>query len=222
MTMRSPPTPGDASRWWVGRAREVEALGTAGARWLRLTKYLAGLPQGLESHPGCTARRGLVEMVMSAAPRPAGPEPALVTELLTPPTTPWIPEAVFGAGILAMADRAGWTEAELLAWHRSLNRHLFRGPIYRALMAFFSPMLLLQRGANRWATFHAGSTLTVDEDGPRGAVARLSFPARLFTELLLRVYAEAFAAALENARAGQVMVELSQVGETSAAFRARW
>ena len=129
---------------------------------------------------------------------------------------------VFEAGILAMADRARWSDGELLELARSLNRHLFRGPIYRAVMAYFSPLLLLERGASRWATFHLGSTLEAAAAGERGAVAKLQFPPRLFTPLLLQVYGEALGAALEHARAGKVVVELSQVLETSASYLARW
>ncbi len=198
-------------------------MAALGKRYRRVQGYLAGLPAGLGSYPDCRARRGVVDTVVSAAPRfDAGASPQLVLDLLAPPLAPWVPEVAFGAAILAMADRAGWTDDEVLEWHRSLNRHLFRGPIYRAVMAFFSPQFLLERGASRWATFHTGTTLEVAATGPRGAVARLEFPPGLFDELLLRVYAEAMGAALENARAGKVTIQLGEVGERHGTYQASW
>lgn len=204
---------------WAGRAAEVAVLGS---RYVRVQEYLAGLPAGLGSYPECRARHGLVETVVSAAPRFDVGAPPLVLDLLSSPRTPWVPEVVFGATMLAMADRAGWTDAELLEWHRSLNRHLFRGPIYRALMAFFSPQFLLERGASRWATFHSGTTLEVAAAGQRGAAARLEFPPGLFSRLLLQVYGEALGAALENARAGRVSIRLSEAGERFGTYLASW
>jgi hypothetical protein len=212
-----PAAPGPAP--WADRSAELAALGP---RYGRVRDYLAGLPGGLGSYPDCRARQGVVETVVSAAPRFAQEAPPLVLDLLASPRGPWVPEVVFGAAILAMADRAGWTDAELLEWHRSLNRHLFRGPVYRAVMACFSPQFLLERGASRWATFHAGSALHVAAEGERGAVARLDFPTALFNRLLLQVYAEAMGAALENARAGRVTIQLGEAGERSATFLARW
>ncbi|HET6439690.1 MAG TPA: hypothetical protein VFG59_16610 [Anaeromyxobacter sp.] len=203
-------------------ARNALDLDSLGPRYARLVSYLGNLPAGLASYPECRARRGVVDAVFSVQPRFEEPPPPLVGGLLTIPRAPWIPEVHFQAGILAMADRAGWSESETLAWHRSLNRNLFRGPVFRAVMAFLSPLHLLERGAARWNTFHDGTSLSARAAGPRAADAVLSFPARLFELLHLRVYGEAFAAALEHARAGRVVVELVDVGGTSARYLARW
>jgi len=196
--------------------------GTLDARYARLSHYLTAVPGGLKAYPECLARRGVVEAVLNASPRFEDPAPPLVLELFTLPRVGWIPEAVFNATMLAMADRAGWSDAELFAWHRSLNRGLFRGPVYRAIMTFLNPLLLVKQGANRWQVFHSGTELEVRAEGERGAVGILRFPPRLFSPLLLRVYAEAFGAALETARSGRSTVELVEAGESSARFAARW
>ncbi len=194
-----------------------------GSDYRRLSEYLAALPGGTAAYPECQARRGVVEAVLSAVPRFSDPVPQLVADLLTMPRGAWIPEVVFNAAILAMADRAGWSEIQILAWHRALNRRLFRGPVYRAVMAFFTPRALLEKGASRWNAFHAGTTLEVSPEGDHGGSAVLHHPPHLFTPLLLRIYAEAFGAALENARAtGRIAVELAEAGESSARFVARW
>ncbi len=194
-----------------------------GSRYRRLSEYLDRLPGGTAAYPECLARRGVVEAVLSAVPRSEDPAPQLVADLLTMPRGPWIPEVVFNAAMLALADREGWTEIQILAWHRALNRRLFRGPVYRAVMAFFTPRALLEHGPSRWNAFHAGTTLEVSVEGDHGGSAVLRHPPHLFTPLLLRVYAEAFGAALENARAtGRIAVELVEAGESSARFVARW
>ncbi len=194
-----------------------------GSRYPRLQEYLGALPGGAAAYPDCLARRGVVEAVLSALPHFTDPAPQPVVELLTMPRGAWIPEVVFNAAILAMADRARWSETQILAWHRALNRKLFRGPVYRAIMAFFTPRLLLERGASRWSAFHAGTTLEVSAEGDHGGTAVLRHPPHLFTPLLLRIYAEAFGAALEHARAtGRIVVELAEAGESSARFVARW
>jgi hypothetical protein len=216
--MSGPPAAGGPVSF-DGRGAEVLALGPT---YRRVQDYLAGLPRGLSSYPECKARQGVMETIVSSAPRFTAGAPPLVTDLLSSPLTPWVPEVVLVAGILAMADRARWTDAELLEWHRSLNRHMFRGPVYRAVMAFFSPRFLLERGAGRWATFHAGSTLEVAAAGERGAVARLEFPPNLFNRLLLQVFGEALAAALENARAGKVVIQLNEATEKSGTYLASW
>jgi hypothetical protein len=191
-------------------------------RYPRLVDYLSGLPDGLRSHPECRSRSGILQVFLDAAPRLAEDQPPFIEALLRPSRLAWISEVTLNAALLAIADVGWMTDAQLLEWNRATNRALFRGLVYRALMALFSPQLLLERAPARWESFHQGTRLTVTSAGPGAATGELAFPARLYTPLLLRVYAEAFAAGFEHARGRDVTVELEGWSDTSGRFRARW
>ncbi|HYD40240.1 MAG TPA: DUF2378 family protein [Anaeromyxobacter sp.] len=191
-------------------------------RFARTMDYLEALPDGIHSYPHCQARAGILQTFVEAMPAPVPPVDPWVTALLRPSPRAYVPEVVLQASLFAMGDAAGLNDAQFLEWNRATNRRLYGGLLYRALMAIFSPMQLLERAPKRWENFHQGTTLTVRSTGSHEATATLVFPERLFTRLSLRVYAGAFAAALEHARARDVTVELGTTGTASAEFVARW
>jgi hypothetical protein len=191
-------------------------------RYPRLVAYLSGLADGLGSYPECLVRSGLVDAIVEAAPEISEPTPPFVEALLSRPARPWTSEVVLQATLLAIGDRSRMSARAFQEWTREMNREVYRSPVYRALMAFFSPVTLLDRGAARWASFRRGSALEVERHGDRGADLRLSFPPRVFTGELLESFAGAFAVALEHSRAKQASVELRSSTATAAAFFARW
>ncbi len=191
-------------------------------RFARTMDYLEALPDGIHSYPHCLARAGILQTFVGAMPPPVQPLDPWVAALLRPSPRAYVPEVVLHASLFAMADAAGMDDARFLEWNRSTNRALYGGLLYRALMAIFSPMQLIERAPKRWENFHPGTTLTVRSTGPHEALATLVFPERLLTPLTLTVYAGAFAAALEHARAHDVTVELRTAGATSGEFLARW
>lgn len=191
-------------------------------RFARTMGYLESLPAGIHSYPQCQARAGILQTFVDAMPPPVQPLDPWVSGLLRPSPRAYVPEVVLHASLFAMGDAAGLNDAQFLEWNRATNRALYGGLLYRALMAIFSPMQLLERAPKRWENFHQGTTLTVRSTGPREATGTLAFPERLFTPLTLQVYAGAFAAALEHARARDVTVELGATGSTSGEFVARW
>ncbi len=204
----------------------ADALSAAPARlrprFPRLLEYLASLPGGLQAYPECQARSGILHTFLEAAPAMPDDLDPWVARLLRPPPRGFMSEVALSAAFLAIADAAGMSEAQYCAWSHAANARLFDGLIYRALMSLFSPMVLLERAPSRWEAFHTGTRLSVKQDGPACGVGELSFPERLFTPLLLRGFAESFAAAFENARGRDVTVELGAHAPTSAVFVARW
>jgi hypothetical protein len=184
--------------------------------------YLESLPNGIHSYPQCQARAGILQTFVDAMPAPVEPVDPWVAALLRPSPRAYVPEVVLQTSLIAMADAAALDDAQFLEWNRKTNRALYGGLLYRALMAIFSPMQLLERAPKRWENFHQGTTLRVRSTGPSEALATLVFPERLYTPLSLHVYAGAFAAALEHARARDVTVELKTAGSTSGEFLARW
>ena len=201
---------------------DPEASESLRARYPRLMEYLGALPAGIHSYPECQSRAGLLGSVLAReSRREAAPEP-FVEALLRPATTPWVPEVRFNAALLAIADAESMSDAQHLRWARATNGQLYHGLLYRALMAMFSPAVLLERAASRWDSFHRGSRLEVTGTHAGEARAVLTFPARLYTRLLLGGCGEAFAAAFEHSRGRDVTVELLEATEISGLFRCRW
>jgi len=172
---------------------------------VRMERYLAGLPAGLDSYPECLAKGSVLRSTLLQQPiaeiLPRLPDPlrALVTD--PPVDSEWLSEARFVAIYLAVADVRGLSEGEVLAWARDRNRALFRNPAYRILMAVSSPATLLRGATMRWSNWHRGSTLEVEGVTDVGVRALLRFPPGLFDDLMLKVFGEAYSAGLELARA---------------------
>ncbi len=191
-------------------------------RYPRLVAYLSGFEDGLGAYPECLVRSGLVDTIVANAPETGEAAPPFVEALLSRPARPWTSEVVFQATLLAIADRSRMSPNAFREWSREMNREVYRSPVYRALMAFFSPGTLLERGAARWGSFRRGTSLEVERRGERGAEGRLAFPPRVFTGELLELFAGAFAVALEHSRARHATVRLAGYTTTSASFLVEW
>lgn len=192
----------------------------------RVERYLAALPDGLESYPACLAKGALVRNALEHAPL-AHVLPRLAPQLRRiaedPPVgSEWIPEVHFGALLLAIADARELTDQEVLSWTRDRNRALFRSPAYRILMAVASPAQLVRFAGARWANWHRGSTLDVEGIADDGVVVAIRHPPGLLDPLLHRVYAEALTAALELAHAARPSVVVTAEAADHARYRASW
>lgn len=193
----------------------------------RLERYLAGLPGGFDAHPGCLAKGALVRNLLEHQPLVAAlaqkfPEPLRRLAAEPPVGSEWVPEVHFSALLLAVADARELTGPQLLSWTRDRNRALFRSPAYRILMAVASPAMLLRFAPARWANWHRGTSLEVIGVADDGVRVTLGFPRGLFDATLVRVYAEAFTAALELANARKPRVDLLAEEPGVARYRASW
>lgn len=195
-------------------------------RLVRLDRWLSGVPDGLDSYPAVRAKGSLARSVIEGQPVPelvAGLPRALRVYAEDPPMAgEWFPEAHLAALILAVADLRGMTDGEVCAWARERNRALFRSPAYKILMAVVSPGSMVRFAARRWENWHRGTRLEVDGVADEGVRLTLRFPRGLFDGLMLRSYAEAFAAALEMARAVDPSVAVVTSASEHATFLARW
>ncbi|HSM92566.1 MAG TPA: hypothetical protein VLT47_06715 [Anaeromyxobacteraceae bacterium] len=171
----------------------------------RMERYLAGLPAGLDAFPECVAKGSVLRSTLVQQPvaEIAARLPAALRALVVDPPvdSEWMSEVRFVAIYLGVADVRGLADDEVLAWSRDRNRALFRNPAYRILMAVSSPATLLRGATMRWSNWHRGSTLEIEGITDAGVRALLRFPPGLFDGLMLKVFGEAFSAALELARA---------------------
>ncbi len=204
------------------------------ARLPRAAEYLASLPQGLRSFPGCRVRDITVEPYARAFGHLAG-EPGLpppVADLLSGiGGGPWFPEVVFQVAHLVVRDRVFDDDASYFEWIFNANALIFDKPILRNLMRLVSPTLIVLGSAKRWAAFHDGSELTAERVvslGDRGqTLAHLRHPTGLFPGVFLHGLEHVFMAALLASRAQQPQVKLARVdglspGTSVATYEVSW
>jgi hypothetical protein len=184
----------------------------------RAAAYIASLPHGLQSFPGCRVRDVTVEPYVRAfgalAHEPGLPAP--MAELFAGITSgPTYPEVVFQAAHLAVRDRVFSDDEPFYEWIFNANALLFDKPFLRNLMRLVSPTLIVLGAARRWAAFHDGSELYADRlvTGSERAEtsSHLKYPAGLFSEVFLRGLEQAFMAALLASRAREPRVRLARV-----------
>lgn len=187
--------------------------------------YVESLPDGLRSHPECGVRASVLrDAVEHLSPRQR-PE-ALGSELdgwlaELPEPDEWLPEVGVQTVMLAVGDALGLDDDGYREFHRVRSLVLFDRPLYRVLMRFASPSLLLRRAPASWRRFHRGSELEVRLDST-SAVLELSYPDGLVNRRVALAFAGAYEAALERAGAGEPRLEVSRVGAGLARFSARW
>jgi hypothetical protein len=195
------------------------------AAWPSYARYEASLPGGLAAHPGAQAKGSLVRAFLEGQPEAVLrrlPEPLQPLVREPPLDSAWIPEAQFCAFFHALCEALSHTPSDRAAWIRARNQSLFAGPLYQLLMTVVSPERILREATRRWGVFHRGSTLDFEGFSDDGARVRLAFPAGLFDPFVLDAFSEAFAAALQLARAKEPAVRVDASGPGFARFLARW
>jgi hypothetical protein len=188
--------------------------------------YLDSLPGGLEAHPTCVAKGALVRNLLEGQPAEELAlrlPPALRRLAVDPPIgSDWVPETHLTSLYLGLADVRALRDEDFLAFARERNRMLFRSPAYRFLMEVLSPATLIRFGSQRWGNFHRGTSLDLEGVADDGVRFTLRFPEALLPPLMLRVYAQAFVAAFELARARFPDVKVEAEDARSARFLAIW
>ena len=196
------------------------------ARYPRVAAYVAALPQGLQSHPGCKASAALYRDVLTFY-GVQELDPGLPAALAEPakrklPVSSWIEEARSSALILAVADHLRLSDDEFLARDLEFNKQFLGGKFFRVLMSVTSPNLLLTGASFRWDAVHQGSTIEVARQGKEGARVTLTLPERLFSRLNLRCYGGAFRALLQMSNVKAAAVELTEETATQAVYKTTW
>lgn len=192
-------------------------------------RYLDSLPNGLDSYPECLAKtdsRDNIKREFSAIGNDSD-LPTIIRDFFQGRyRNNWIPEVVSCALLLLVRDVEFKSDEEFLAWCYKGHRDLYLKPHYKIIIYILSPTLLLSGATNRWSTFHRGSTLAprpiVKEGDFYQGYATLTFPSRLFNELLLSVQRGAYQAAIDATRAKETQILLTEITDTSALLSFRW
>lgn len=192
-----------------------------------LAAYLEGLPDGIDSHPGCVAKASLYRAVLDVKPLSSDDKkrlPKPLVELLDHPVpvSSWIPEVHSHAMMLAIYDRA-FTDIEAFAKHAyESQRALFTGPLYSIALRIASPELLIKTAAVRWKLFHRGMTFKPVADGNGFGRVKLEYPLGVYEPILLRALCEAIRAILELSTAKDATVEVADCQPTHATLTVQW
>lgn len=194
-------------------------------RFPRASAYLDALGGDLRAHPSCQAVGEMYLDVRKSYPelvKDASLSPELAAQLNMPwKEGEWMSE-VAGVVLFTMVRDAVFKDDEsFLAWNYKRLGAIYRKPLYRALMLVMSPTLVLIGAANRWAAFHRGSTLRIEQEGGE-RVGVLSYPQHLFSEPFLHSLRTAFQAGFDAAGAKNSRVTLASHSPTEARFLAKW
>ncbi len=177
---RQTPEPGTTGYSMVV-PRGVQSLPT-------LEKYLARLPDGLDSYPTVSAKGLTVRTLLQDPIHPivaAGGLPDALAHLVhTPPgADSWVP-LVWLLALQAIAfDRVfgeGGGTAAYEEWMFQRNLRLLRMPGNREVLDVPRPALLFSANTTRWSAFYRGTTLSFLEGGKGRATFRLAHPAHCF------------------------------------------
>ena len=190
-----------------------------------LERYIAALPDGLNSHAGFQIKAGFSRSLLEELPAPPRGLPGAVGELVEHPPmiSAWIPEVHHQALILGVVERLydGDQDAFLELMLR-MQRRLLGRKIYAPLLQLFDPGRLLKQAAKRWTNFHRGAKLTVGQAGDQEVRVDISHPPGLFSTPGRHALAGGFRAAIEAGRTHEAEVDVVDAGTECTQFRLRW
>jgi hypothetical protein len=190
-----------------------------------LARYIAGLPEGLDSYPDFRIKAAFSRSLLDELPTPPVGLPGPIGELVAHPPmiSAWIPEVHHQALIVGVVERVFDGDQEtFLDLMLRMQRRLLGRKIYAPLLQLIDPSRLLKQAAKRWTNFHRGTTLEVTPVGDREARVGLPHPAGLFSTPGRRALAGGFRAAIEAGRTHEADVTVVEASAERTEFRLRW
>lgn len=189
--------------------------------WPRLGAYLAGLPNGLDSHPQCQAKGSQFSFVLRCSPvqKLRGLPPplqALVDDV--PLATSWVPEVHYMALCMAIVDLGELDVDACARWWGVLVNSMASSRVYGALLAMLTPGLVVRGSAQRWDRLHRGSRLraTANDDALE---LHLEFPEGLFDRFMCEAFTGGFTAIVRRSRVPTSSLRLVHWSPCSARWR---
>jgi hypothetical protein len=192
----------------------------------KVEAYLASLPGGIDAYPECTHKGEPLSVWLRRSPTAglAAALPAQLATLLDPeaPLPEWVPEVHACALYLAIREAHFPDDDAFLAHAHACNRAVLQTPTNRVVFWVATPTAILRAASVRWRSLHRGTSLEVRVAPGASAQVTLLHPPRVYPEIVLRGIGTAFAAALENAGARDVHIELRRTDDTHALFDGTW
>jgi hypothetical protein len=191
-----------------------------------LSTFIAGLPDGLESHPACQVKGTVVRSFLLGSVRGAALQAAAlphpVAELVQAPplNSVWVSEVHFFGALLAVRDLMGgpaWRQ-----WCEERCLQALTNPVLRLVMNFTSAEMLLSLSHAYWSMTHRGSKLVTVERSSHAATAAFEHAHGLVTPDVGEFLAIALAVPLTLSRAKSPCVIVSSYAPTRTMFKATW
>jgi hypothetical protein len=195
----------------------------------RLERYLARLPDGVDSYPDVVVKASTFTAALADKPIPIkrGQVPPPIEKLiLTPPlVSAWVPEVHMVTIFKLIGDYhfegRGGTPA-FLDWVYEENRKLLGGKLYRALFFFLTAEHVFRGVEQRWSAFRRGSTLSVVARSNQHAIFEFRYSRYLLDDEGLLAIGCALRAAGEMAGAKKTEIQLVDVSPTLGHVRLDW
>ncbi|MFO0560693.1 MAG: hypothetical protein U0269_21940 [Polyangiales bacterium] len=193
-----------------------------------MNRYLAALPNGLDSYPQCAMKGSVVRFLIAKLPEKhlleELPEPLRELATFPPLPTAWVREVHASALTVYLTWAVFGSEDALVTQAYKDNLSLLDSVAYRILFRFVGAHRLLPQVASRWSLFHQGTELTVVEKARphEGGVVRLKTPPHHVPSVLAKAYSTAFRAAVEIAGGRNATMETRVVDATTIEYRGRW
>lgn len=195
-------------------------------RYPTLYTYMLKLPAGLSSYPEAQTTADLAIQVRERLPSTL-PKEQLPKEIFRAVEAHWVPgqwisEVAFMTLLALARDLVFDNDDDFLRLCYDLAAASYSGKVMRSLMHFASPTLLLMGASKRWSIYKRGTELRSIKLDKHNLVASLHFPPNLYHKLMLRGFAQSFAAAIEGTRARNVSVEVQSHSSTECKYNITW
>lgn len=195
-------------------------------RYPTLYRYIASLPQGIDSYPDMKALADVPAAIRIQFPHLVKKDdlpPAIVAALTAPwYSGTWIPEVHFMALNALVRDVIYKNDSGYLQFCFDTMKASFTGPVMKAVMLFVSPTMLAIGIEKRWGAYKRGSVMTSQVTSATSRTLVLKYPERLYLPCMLAGFGKSIEAGLACTHISGQSVETCIVSDTECHFFTQW